>query len=346
MTARATGWASGASWEALLGPADWFRTRCLRASSGWIRPFIVDRDLRVATAGDLLVTIWLSLALVSPFWLLALGPIVWGVPHVVSDLRYLVVRPGYHRRWTLWAGIGLPLIATAQGGGLKAGLAGAAIALLLARGGWRRKLLGFVPVAVVMALAWRYGRRADLVFSYAHNYIAIAIGWAWRPRRQRWHWTIPGLVVAGSLLIISGGPGGWTDALSLSGFHPEGMGPRAMVRAVAPGVTGVWAIRLAVLFAFTQAVHYTVWIRLVPEDDRPRHTPRTFVASYRALRADMGGGLVCLSILAALAVAAWAVVDLAGAREGYLRMALFHGHLELAAAALLWVEGRPRCSAG
>ena len=33
---------------------------------------------------------------------LAVGPLVLGVPHLVADLRYLVVRPGLHRRAAFW----------------------------------------------------------------------------------------------------------------------------------------------------------------------------------------------------------------------------------------------------
>lgn len=46
---------------------------------------------------------------VWPLWMLAVGPIVLGVPHVVSDVRYLVAKPGYHRRAEWCVVVGLPL---------------------------------------------------------------------------------------------------------------------------------------------------------------------------------------------------------------------------------------------
>jgi molybdate transport system substrate-binding protein len=37
-----------------------------------------------------------------PLWMLALGPILLGVPHLLADLRYCVFRPGWHRQAAIW----------------------------------------------------------------------------------------------------------------------------------------------------------------------------------------------------------------------------------------------------
>jgi hypothetical protein len=93
-------------------------------------------------------------------------------------------------------------------------------------------------------------------------------------------------------------------------------------------------------------VHYGIWLRLVPEEDRPRPAPRSFRSSLRALLADFGPIPMALALLGCLALAVWASIDLVTARLGYLRFSIFHGHLELVAAALLWAErqsSRPSC---
>jgi hypothetical protein len=41
----------------------------------------------------------LALAIVAPAWMLALGPLIFGVPHVASEVRYLVMRRGLGRGW-------------------------------------------------------------------------------------------------------------------------------------------------------------------------------------------------------------------------------------------------------
>jgi hypothetical protein len=97
-------------------------------------------------------------------------------------------------------------------------------------------------------------------------------------------------------------------------------------------------MRLLVLYAFAQSVHYVVWLRLLPEDARRSPTPRSFAQSYRALRADVGSLAIWLATLTALALAVWAAFDVGRARNGYIQLAFFHGYLELAAGALLWAE--------
>ena len=70
----------------------------------------------------------LTLAVLAPRWTLALGPIVLGVPHLLADARYLVVRPGYHRRTSIFLAVLPPLAA----GLWTADLAWAAVAMAAA----------------------------------------------------------------------------------------------------------------------------------------------------------------------------------------------------------------------
>ncbi len=102
----------------------------------------------------------------------------------------------------------------------------------------------------------------------------------------------------------------------------------------------VLALRLVLAFAFLQSVHYGVWLRLIPEDDRPRAAPRPWRATWRALVQDFGVVPLMLFAALALGIAVWGVVDLTQARLGYLRLAVFHGYLELAVGALWLIEGR------
>jgi hypothetical protein len=83
-----------------------------------------------------------------------------------------------------------------------------------------------------------------------------------------------------------------------------------------------------------------MWLRLVPEDARPRPAPRPFRETWRALERDFGKPLLFVFLALTLFIAAWGLVDLAAARVGYLRLAAFHGYLELGAAALFLVEKR------
>ena len=331
--------------ERALKPLDRARWYTLRGLGPIARPFIVSRDLRVGVGGALMILTSLALTVVAPMWLLALGPITLGVAHVLSDVRYLVVKPGHHKRRALWIAAGVPLLAVCAGGGVLAGLIGCAAVVLVARGPLRRKLAAWAVLGALLWGAARLGWVADLIFAHAHNAIAILLWWLWRDRDSAWHW-LPLLAFLGGSALLAGGT---FEALMISSgalfWSPEGLDLSYHLRSLARGVSAApWDLRLVVLFAFAQAVHYTIWLRLVPDEDRPQPTPRTFTSSYRALRDEFGDVALILVTLFALAIGVWAVFDLFSARNGYLRMAIFHGHLELAALSLWWVEERGETS--
>ena len=107
-----------------------------------------DRELRVSVLFSAVVVTALVGTLIAPLWLLILGPLVWGVPHVAADIRYLVVRTGFGRRRSLWLLGGVPLLALGLGVDLVWGFVGTALVALAARTSWRRRLL---VAAVVLA---------------------------------------------------------------------------------------------------------------------------------------------------------------------------------------------------
>jgi hypothetical protein len=193
-------------------------------------------------------------------------------------------------------------------------------------------------VSALFALAQWAGPIADLVFAHAHNAVGVAIWWAWRPRGTRLHWVTLGLFVAGCALILSGALA--PLAARTGGFVAPWtqLTAESLAWGLSPWPWGALSMRLLVLYAFAQSVHYVVWMRLVPEDDRESATPRSFTQSYRALRSDVGALVLWGAVLASLAFAVWAAFNVGQARNGYIQMAFFHGYLELAAAALLWAE--------
>jgi hypothetical protein len=234
--------------------------------------------------------------------------------------------------------VGVPLLIAGCGFyPMEFGLASVAAAAVLCGGCGSRKLAALtVTVALAAVCVWA-GEMSRIVFAHVHNFVALALWWFWRPRT---HWSallIP-LLFAGAVLALTMG---WLAPSPGAGsWFPGGMSMESHAEVLVPGLSVEMAGRLVVLFAFAQAVHYGIWLRLIPEDDRPRETPRTFAATFRALEADVGRIVLWGTIIVATGIAIWAVLDLAEARIGYLRMALFHGYLELIACALLFVEGR------
>ncbi len=323
--------------SSLLRPLDRLRWRALKLLGPLSRPLVRRRELRVALGGTLTVFVAFALTLAVPFWLLALGPVLWGVPHVVADIRYLIIRPGLHRRKVLCFAAGFPLLLAGCGVlPVYCGLIAVAMTAFFSCGKWGKKWIVFATVAFLWAGALTLGSAALIVFAHLHNFIAVILWWFWRPRMTVLYSVPPLLFLVASLVIFFGWVGPLVNGLN---WIPSGLGLGYHLPNLAPGIADPFGVRLVLLFAFAQAVHYGVWLRLIPEDDRPQDTPRTFAASARALHADFGTIALITAIGTALFFAIWATVDLALSRETYLRMALFHGFLELAAAAFLFVEG-------
>jgi hypothetical protein len=328
----------------LLAPLDRARADLLRLCGAALAPALRDRDLRVALLGTTAVVTALLLTLCAPVALLALGPLVLGVPHLVGDVRHLVVRRGLHRRPLVLLLLFAPLVVTWFERRLALGLLATVAVALVARTAWTRRLAAAAPLAAAVALAVHHGPVADIVMAHLHNFIAVLLWWRWRPGR-RFAWAPLLAFVAGAALLLAGVAEGWMLRRGLLEATIGGATLLDVAGFLAPLSDPSWCLRLMLLFAFAQSVHYAVWVRLVPEDDRPRAGVRSFSASYRAAAADIGRPLVWGAALLGLALLAWGVFDPNAARDNYLRVAFFHGPLEIAAATLFALERRSPASA-
>ena len=326
--------------ELLVAPLDSARGALLRRVARLAPRIAVGRSERAAVLASVLVVAGLCAALLVPLWMVALAPLLWGVPHVLSDLRYLVARPGLHRRAALLPAAGLVVAAGLGFGALGACLA-AVTAALVARGAWGRRLAVAAVGAALAGGCVLLGRRtSDALFLHAHNAIGVALYVAMRRPGSRATLLPLALAVAVALALGLGAFDGWL-ASAASITAPFGDVDFAYARwLLAPDVGPAAATRLVVLFAFAQAVHYAVWLRLVPEDARRSATPRSFRQSLRALRRDLGPFVLGASALVAVGLLAFAFVSVRSACEAYLWSAFFHAPLEVAAAALFAVEGR------
>ncbi len=329
-----------------LASLDAVRLWCLKQLGPAAIPLVRDRELRAGLFGVSAILVAFALTLVAPLWLLALGPIVWGVPHLLADVRYLVARPGLHRRRALVLLAGLPVLAAGLGAGAPVGLLAGVLAALLARASGVRRGLTAAGLLVCAGVLSGLGALSDVIFAHAHNALAVLCWLAWRPRVSRKHWLVLALYVSVMLALLSGAADSFVLAWHGLDWAPGGLELGHRVGELALGATPPMTARLVLAFAFAQSVHYAVWLRLMPEEDRPRATPRGYRASYAALAEDFGRWPLLLCAAACVALAGWAVFDLAAANTGYLRFALFHGHLELAALTVLGLEGRLSWSPG
>lgn len=323
-----------------LAPADAVRAAWLRMLGPLVRPLLRDRGLRVLVGGASSCATALALATYAPLALLTIGPLLLGIPHLLADLRYLVVRQGLHRRSELKAWVAPFLLLSVLAPGRGFGICAVGAATVVAGGPRVLRGAAFAGCAAAWLMCRELGLLADVFLAHAHNLVAVAFWVAWTrapaPRKALLlsFFALPGaLILSGALDPLIAQAETWTA----SRWAGDG---RALLRTLALSDHPIWAPRLAVLFAFAQAVHYGVWLRLVPDEDRARAGVRSFAASYRALTRDLGSAVVLASVGLCVGLLAFALSDLSAARHLYLRIALFHGPLEIAVALLLALERR------
>ncbi|HEU0029720.1 MAG TPA: hypothetical protein VFQ53_03735 [Kofleriaceae bacterium] len=313
----------------------WVWRQAVRTRTG--RTCARDRSARVLALALGHVGVAFVLAALGPMWLLIAGPVVLGVPHLVADLRYLIVR---NHRLTAAATIGIaaPLAAIAAlhamqlaGGRADAlaevGFGCAAIAIAIGLAAGRRAPVAVLAVGLaVPALAWP--ELALLALAHVHNVVAIGI-WLWWSQHtvSRAHRLATISTIALATLVLA----------AAAGSPPADAAP--IVSGLAPGLSDDAGWRLVVVYVFLQSVHYAIWLRLIPS---AHGRPSTFRRSVAMLREDFGArGVVVVAVVSLAVPLAACVGDPRTARDVYLSFATFHGWLELAVIAYL-AAGRRR----
>ncbi|TNF27831.1 MAG: hypothetical protein EP329_18950 [Deltaproteobacteria bacterium] len=347
-------------WEVALGPLErarraLWRLGC-RISLG--RAAVRDRAFRLSVVASFHILVALTLTAVAPLWLLLLGPLLLGVPHIVSDLRYLVVRPplplgrapllalavglGGMTALRLGAALGGPLLLEAEMA-LGGGAILATLALTPGRRGWRAVAFAVVAGLTVYGVANPWD--TALWVGHLHNFVAFA--WWLALARDGGPWRRVAFVAALYLAVVVAILAGALDGLFTLAWTGDAAGLRfeELALSLAPDAEPVMAVRLVTLFAFAQSIHYAVWLRLVPQRSSDRRPPPSLDRSVRDLRADLGAWGLRAVVVASVLVPLAALVDATETRYVYLLLALFHGWLELAVLSALLVARRPGAAA-
>jgi hypothetical protein len=340
--------------ERAVVPLDAARSRVMRVAVGTrIGVFLVGRrDRRVAAQAACGVLFTFLLVMFAPAMMLAVGPIVFGVPHVASDVRYLVLRRGVSRpaiALTLtfaalvtavrglgllvpdalpWAGVEMALLCAWVG---SAALAGASSS--------KRSELIIPVVLLTLGAALFVVPRAigtGLVLAHAHNVIAIAV-WLFVFRRNVRAATVP-LLLAGLAVIVL--LSGVTLPVSMAHGHALGLSLAESASWMAPGFSARAGVAIVLSFAFLQSMHYAVWLGWIPQEDVRAEGTLSFKMSLRSMTRDFGSrGLGVVAALTVLVVlgACFALTRTLGL---YLSFAVFHGYLEIAMLAYFLCAAR------
>ncbi|MCU0681697.1 MAG: hypothetical protein MUF34_05485 [Polyangiaceae bacterium] len=350
--------------DRLLAPLDGVRRLAFEGARRvpGLAPWLLRRDRRLAAQSSLGVALLFAVTLAAPGALYVIGPAIFGVAHVASDVRYLVLRRDVPRPWVSLAivasllmvlvraapffGLGHALLPRAEvtigwGWAIVGALYGAHV------GGrpWRALALA-APLLVIVAAAWQAPGRATLLFAYAHNLIALVL-WVLLFRRRR-AFALPALALAalGASLLASGAA---FAPASLAAPSPLGAWAARLfddARMTLPALTEPRAIGVALSYVFLQALHYSVWLAWVPQDDARGEGTLSFRMSFRSLARDFGPAGLALVAALALVVAGASLFSPHQTRALYLSLATFHGYLEVSALAFFLARGsHPAASA-
>lgn len=340
--------------EALLRPLDRARSalfvRALEVAP--LRAVLVEKQKRIPALLVLHASAAFALAVLAPSLLLLAGPLLLGVPHLLSDLRYLVLRPSMPVRARAWllggAAVLLALRLLALAGlaaPLRFELPLAALWVLgaAALGAERRReprlLVVALGAAVFAAAAWQAPGAVRLVMAHAHNAIALLV-WALMFARAGGRTLVVVALLAAATLVLLTSPLAWLGfqhgVVQSFGLHvfaaAEQLAPFAKSTTLSLGIVAS--------FAFLQSVHYAVWLHAIPQEATRGEGTLSFRMSFRALRSELGPVWLGLAVLLVVLVPLGGVVAPLRTQSIYLSLATFHGYLELGALSLWWLGRR------
>jgi hypothetical protein len=272
--------------------------------------------------------------LVAPALLLVWMPIVLGVPHIASDIRFLVLP--LPRRQAVVSIAACALLVALKAISLVFGVALLRVEMIIV-GGWllvmlalarstRRShalqrhanpsrasslpvVLGAFGAMAIIALPIQFA----IVAAFAHNFVAV-VAWIVVKRPARRHaLAVIGTIIAAVAVLVLLGP---ALATMTGGITSPWLTIDKAASVMFGGVPLPTARGLMIAFAFLQAVHYAIWLDWVPRGaSRMASTPWLLV------------------VAGTLAVVAAAMVSPAWARTTYLALATFHIYLELVVLA-------------
>ncbi len=309
---------------------DSLRSRILRRSlrSSILREMFSNRTYRLGTS-FLVATLFATFfSVAAPLWMLLIGPLVYGVPHIVSSLRYFHYRAGgaQKRNWTgrggasrvfrashfpivvlLWVFL-YRLLFTWNGFGMGQGqlsewkgstfieLGATGTTFVVAAALYQKRFRQWLKGAFFLgAFSWVFVHDPSRTLGamvLLHNFVAFPywIGAASPGPERRVAWAALALTWVLTAAIMTGG----FEALH-RWFDPSmdlgfaQMAAKDIGRLILPGSSDPrTALRACTALALGQSLHYFVWLKAVPDQYHYHPVPTSFRQSLRLLEKDFG----------------------------------------------------------
>ena len=351
--------------SAILNELDHWRAYFLRFTLAFspARKIFVSRALRLLFFISFSLTLNFFLALAVPLWLLAIGPLVLGITHLFSSFRFVpqAITPNKFEQKNLTKLIAMAVIGV---GGLRVlQLRGFPIPNLLGLlDAWewgvlffcflamsyflhRRKsiLLALIAFSVMAGSVWNAPLITGAALMIGHNFVPFFywIKFAKTTNERRVGY---GALVMFTLVHIAFITG-LTDSLAqhIRLVNPDfgaSFDPLALAHQLLPTSSSLALLERGIsMFAFGQAVHYFLWIKIIPEEAIRQQVPLSFSQSQKAVLRDLGLRLSQVALIAALGFIGFAFFFKIGIlREIYIAGAAAHGYAELAGLPFLFAR--------
>ena len=312
--------------DALFDKLDYYRAWTLKTTLqfAWVRKIFVARALRLLFFVSISLILNFFLAVSVPVLLLALGPIVFGVTHMFASFRFVpktisddIAMNTKIARTLGIAALFVGLIRIMQMQNIRipqiAGLpntfellAMLVSFLLIGRALRFEKKTGALAAMLFLPIifcSWKNPIMTASVLMIGHNFIPFIYWLKATKRPSEFKVGMFSLIMfaLGHVMIFSGlmDSTSQTFATILPNLASS-LDILTIAQQILPQSFDVVLLERAIaMFAFGQAVHYFIWIKVIPETTIHQQVPLSFRQSKKQLFADLGKPLVWIAVLAA-----------------------------------------------
>ncbi|MBC7464536.1 MAG: hypothetical protein H7256_00965 [Bdellovibrio sp.] len=341
---------------------DLLRSKILKETLkvSFFRSLFLDRANRILFLSLLALAFYLTTSLFFPLCVLLMGPIIWGVPHIISSLRYNTqfnTKTSERKKAVIfqsmiWLAVFSYRIAVDiynQNLFISSyPLIFESICLVLSFAGqiyfvrqFNWKLILFSGLfSFLIYSTYVFPIQTALVLLIGHNYIPL---YAWfKSCQQSKDFQIFSTVTSIYILLSIAIYFGLFDSL-YSIYSPQGQiqflnwNYADVVKSFGanPSDYQFW-FHIVSLYAFSQAMHYFFWVKAIPENYQPQQHPPSFKCSQNRLANDFGStSIYALAALVFLGLVYWLFFEFQTARLVYFSIASYHGFMEISALPFL-----------
>lgn len=318
------------------------------------------RFLRLTILGLFAAMFYFLLSAYVPLWILLIGPALWGVPHLISSLRYNTLlgssitngKKLFYFQSALWflvfvyrlsVDIFLIDLPLSQQPFLFEGLAlilSFLFQVFLLGKISLRSVLYFLIFSLFLLITHDHPIEVALTLLIGHNYVPL---FTWFQSCQQKKDLYVFLTVTTIYILLS-----FTLFFGLhesiyTYFKPQMTLPLLNWNFMsifepygADLVDRAFWFRIVSLYAFSQSIHYFIWLKAIPENYQQQQYPPSFRYSLQKLLSDFGAtSLVFLLGLTVVGCGYWFFFEYQSARIIYFAIASYHGFMEISCLPFL-----------